>query len=78
MYSQSNLMQEKNIIIKAKPECIPILFTDGVYCNRTIDGMGGCWPDTLPGTYARIQCPDIPVFNQNGNITETDTEHTKF
>ena len=42
----------------------PLLFilSYGAYCNRTIDGMGGCWPDTLPVTYARIQCPDIPVF----------------
>ena len=24
-----------------------------------------CGPDTLPGTYAKIQCPDILVFNRH-------------
>ena len=45
-----------------------ILFSDGPYCNRTIDHFGGCWPDTLPGRRAKIECPDIiPYFNAKGN-----------
>ncbi|XP_069114608.1 secretin receptor-like [Argopecten irradians] len=29
----------------------------GVYCNRTWDGIA-CWPETEPGSYARMPCPD--------------------
>lgn len=36
------------------------------YCNRTMDMWGGCWPDTLPGRVAKVQCPDVVPFDRNG------------
>ena len=45
--------------------CI-LYFIEAPYCNRTIDWMGGCWPDTLPGSIAKIPCPALPSFNEHG------------
>lgn len=45
---------------------ITVFFPDGPFCNRTLDRFGGCWPDTLPGQFAQIPCPDIFSFNRKG------------
>ena len=45
-----------------------INISDEVFCERTVDRFGGCWPDTKPGTIAKINCPAIPGFNPKGNV----------
>ncbi|XP_060596486.1 calcitonin gene-related peptide type 1 receptor-like [Ruditapes philippinarum] len=57
-----NALREKCIEQHSKD---PSPIKDGIYCNRTMDHWGGCWPDTYPGQFAQIQCPDIITFDTN-------------
>ncbi|XP_052805715.1 calcitonin gene-related peptide type 1 receptor-like [Mya arenaria] len=59
----------QQIIDELKSDCMkkhssqPQLAEEPLYCNRTVDNFVGCWPDTLPGQTAKIQCPSLPGFN---------------
>ncbi|KAH3817993.1 calcitonin gene-related peptide type 1 receptor-like [Dreissena polymorpha] len=59
----------KEIIDGLTADCLhehhrqPPLNTVELYCYRTVDNFGGCWPDTSAGQRAQIPCPKLPSFN---------------
>ncbi|KAK3588001.1 hypothetical protein CHS0354_014528 [Potamilus streckersoni] len=69
----------QNIIDDLKEECLrrhqrmPFSIKEGLYCNRTVDAFGGCWPDTPAGNIAVSLCPAFPQFNTKAYAYRTCT-----
>ncbi|GAB1609913.1 calcitonin gene-related peptide type 1 receptor, partial [Argonauta hians] len=76
-----NLVRKQIILIqKAKEECLesirsdPPVYTGGLWCNRTWDGVA-CWTDTQASSIATQICPSyINGFNKFGYASRRCTE----